>query len=443
MKQLLLYVIGVSLLLGLQPTKILCQEFEWLIEGPEHIHDNELIEVNFSLLSSEIPEGQLGVDGFQVGVGHENLILHDLSIEGTDIEAGTQNGFVSLEPTTGFGNEGFIGGVVLSIEQDPFTLPTSGASSLVKATYQVKRAGCFIGTSIEVRDGLELNDGDPLFNRISQNNHSFEPTFGRLDYEACQDNAYNLLIVSTAESFYLRPEQDPREFEVQILLQQEFLSVKAWDLAFSFSPEEELEVLYVDIEGLGLEEHQTDAGFITIEHTQGANNFGFVVKADLSPDVPWLIPQNEQALIRMGLRLPVIEELPEDLTELRFELRESLRGAGGLVTNRILPAGDLTIESALVIPVTLDFSPAFVRGDSNGDGRVDISDPLLILGYLFLGDPARCKEAMDIDAGGAIDLADAVALLTYQFLDGFPPRAPFPDCGRDYVTYDCEITACP
>ena len=35
----------------------------------------------------------------------------------------------------------------------------------------------------------------------------------------------------------------------------------------------------------------------------------------------------------------------------------------------------------------------FRRGDSNIDSRLDISDAVTIIGYLFLGDPDRCGRS--------------------------------------------------
>lgn len=76
---------------------------------------------------------------------------------------------------------------------------------------------------------------------------------------------------------------------------------------------------------------------------------------------------------------------------------------------------------------------AFLRGDVNADSSVDISDGIAILGYLFLGSPARlaCEKSADPDDNGTIQLTDAVYLLNYLFLGGAQPAVPFPDCGLD------------
>jgi hypothetical protein len=76
--------------------------------------------------------------------------------------------------------------------------------------------------------------------------------------------------------------------------------------------------------------------------------------------------------------------------------------------------------------------PAFKRGDVSVDGRLDISDPVRILSYLFLGAPApACLQAADVDDDAEVSIVDAVALLAFLFLEGGPPSLPFPYCGDD------------
>ena len=60
--------------------------------------------------------------------------------------------------------------------------------------------------------------------------------------------------------------------------------------------------------------------------------------------------------------------------------------------------------------------PAYRRGDSNGSGDVDISDPLHLLNFLFSGGRApRCRAEADVNRSGTIDISDAVALLSFLF----------------------------
>jgi CD109 antigen len=74
----------------------------------------------------------------------------------------------------------------------------------------------------------------------------------------------------------------------------------------------------------------------------------------------------------------------------------------------------------------------FVRGDTNADGRLDVTDAVGALSYLFLGGGRfPCLDAIDTDDDGGLDLGDPVHTLDYLFLGGPPPAAPYPDCGLD------------
>lgn len=76
---------------------------------------------------------------------------------------------------------------------------------------------------------------------------------------------------------------------------------------------------------------------------------------------------------------------------------------------------------------------AFVRGDADASGGVDITDPIRILGYLFAGSPADlgCDDAADVDDSGRLEITDPIALLNFLFAGESPPQAPFPGCGFD------------
>jgi hypothetical protein len=74
----------------------------------------------------------------------------------------------------------------------------------------------------------------------------------------------------------------------------------------------------------------------------------------------------------------------------------------------------------------------FVRGDMNGDGVWDLTDPVFLLLHLFVGGPApRCLDAADADDNGRLALTDSIRLLGFLFLGGPAPPEPFPVCGAD------------
>jgi hypothetical protein len=74
----------------------------------------------------------------------------------------------------------------------------------------------------------------------------------------------------------------------------------------------------------------------------------------------------------------------------------------------------------------------FLRGEIDGTGKIDISDPIFLLGWLFLGDGlVSCGDAADANDDGIADLSDAIHILTFLFIGGSPPSPPYPECGRD------------
>jgi PKD repeat protein len=74
----------------------------------------------------------------------------------------------------------------------------------------------------------------------------------------------------------------------------------------------------------------------------------------------------------------------------------------------------------------------FLRGDTDGNEVVNLTDAVLILGYLFTG-TARpdCADAADVTDDGALDVSDALFTLSFLFKAGSFPHPPYPDMGLD------------
>jgi hypothetical protein len=74
---------------------------------------------------------------------------------------------------------------------------------------------------------------------------------------------------------------------------------------------------------------------------------------------------------------------------------------------------------------------AFIRGDANRDGVIDIVDVVHLINYLFIGGPApEPLEAGDANYDGVVDIVDVVYLINYLFINGPPPCEPPRDSGR-------------
>jgi len=79
----------------------------------------------------------------------------------------------------------------------------------------------------------------------------------------------------------------------------------------------------------------------------------------------------------------------------------------------------LILGCALLLPATggAQEVAGLVRSDCNGDGPLDISDPVFLLESLFGvgGQTPPCQDACDSNDDGALDIADVITLLQWVF----------------------------
>lgn len=117
-----------------------------------------------------------------------------------------------------------------------------------------------------------------------------------------------------------------------------------------------------------------------------------------------------------------------------------------------LPGGVSSSEVCLVAttPCGLTTDPvcctatclvAYLRGDCNLDGHIDIGDGIYIMRFLFQGfGISPCMEACDHNGDATVDVSDTVYVITYIFLGGPPPAPPFGGCGTDATpTPGCTV----
>jgi hypothetical protein len=162
-----------------------------------------------------------------------------------------------------------------------------------------------------------------------------------------------------------------------------------------------------------------DEGFIA-----GAGVFSFNEKVALPAET-----ENEVLAFHFLVR----PEAPLGTTELRF-LDGAMPPQSVPVHNVVTLAGifesncpDSEVAPLLIfgrLQIVPDIS-IFIRGDSNGDRTIDISDAQATLGFLFLGSPRpRCLDAADANDDGALDISDPIATLIFLFLVGRPLPPP-------------------
>jgi hypothetical protein len=76
--------------------------------------------------------------------------------------------------------------------------------------------------------------------------------------------------------------------------------------------------------------------------------------------------------------------------------------------------------------------PTFIRGDCDAGGAIEMADAIHVFGFLFLGGRVpNCRDACDANDDGSLDLTDGVYMLGYLFLGRSEPPSPFPQPGPD------------
>jgi len=110
-------------------------------------------------------------------------------------------------------------------------------------------------------------------------------------------------------------------------------------------------------------------------------------------------------------------------TGLSFDSTVCTDGSGG------------AMEEADVIDLdefnSLTPEPLFRRGDLDWDEELTITDVFPILDHLFRLEPLACKDAADGNDDGEVDISDPILVLFYLFAGGIGPRPPLVEIGAD------------
>ena len=106
-----------------------------------------------------------------------------------------------------------------------------------------------------------------------------------------------------------------------------------------------------------------------------------------------------------------------------------------------IPGGpeDLSIS---VRPAEVEPEERFKRGDTDGNGALQLTDGIRILNTLFMGAAMPvCLDAADTDDNGVVQLTDGIVIFQFLFVGGTVPADPGPfACGGDPTddAIDCE-----
>src|SRR5439155_9674296 len=87
------------------------------------------------------------------------------------------------------------------------------------------------------------------------------------------------------------------------------------------------------------------------------------------------------------------------------------------------------VDTASITVRFIAAKESFLRGNANGDARVDLADVLFILAQLFTGGPiGGCRSAEDANGDGRVDISDPIFLFQFLFRGGRWPPPPYPAC---------------
>jgi hypothetical protein len=160
------------------------------------------------------------------------------------------------------------------------------------------------------------------------------------------------------------------------------------------------------------------------------------------PLAPLCLPVEEE-FVFLDFRFQIQPDAPPQVTEVRFldggDYCSPRSGTCWPLRNSLLagqaPLPPEFVNSFIFVNGRINIVPdvtVFIRGDSNGDDTVDLSDAQTTLGYLFLGhERPYCFDAADANDDGQINIADPVATLQHLFLGGEELPPPTGEPGED------------
>jgi IPT/TIG domain-containing protein/fibronectin type III domain protein len=112
-------------------------------------------------------------------------------------------------------------------------------------------------------------------------------------------------------------------------------------------------------------------------------------------------------------------------------VRISLHELRGTVPPHAAGVVDIQVDNSggqAILPGAFRYIGALLRGDVAPSGDIDISDPVALLDYLYLGGTIRCRELGNVNQDLDTDISDAVYLLGFLFFGGPAPSPETVEC---------------
>ena len=79
-------------------------------------------------------------------------------------------------------------------------------------------------------------------------------------------------------------------------------------------------------------------------------------------------------------------------------------------------------HDSFAVEFTPAFEPAYLTGDTNNDGLINVSDAVYLINYIFIAGPAPLPYySGDANCDGFVNVSDAVWIINYVFIGGNIP----------------------
>lgn len=448
------------------PTQYASSLFSLRFDGPFSLdgEPGSLVKGAFQCVLSGNDREKSLAEAWSIGLEALGSTITGIDLQGTDVESALTTGFVRNELTAGPGNEGAVSTVVLS--SSIFTLdPVSIARVEVEAGVPEAAAAM----TLRFRDGLQGSFG-PIINSVLATGGVTETPpwhpsthVSILSSRRCGEVAFGFSVenvdspipfdrvvggsISAGEAIIPVREGEAGATEVYASLVS-MLSQPAGDncnehgtfsWSFAVALDGDADPVSASFTGTAAERFMGGGGFAEariLDPDLNEGRKGVISGVILSFQAFSCLPAvGTVAALRMVIASSGPQESEE--TEARLSFADTLKVQGGSVHNSYLGPGDRSLPPCNLdrAALTLRFrkgSSLFQRGDANADRGVNLSDPVGILGGLFLGDPlVACPDAADADDNGVVSVTDAIYLLRYLFMSGPPPPPPFGKCGAD------------
>lgn len=414
-----------------------------------------------TLETQGLDEGVPGAQGWSVSVAVEGWTSVDsATIDGTagaeTDDGGLRDGGFEKTEVVAEG-AGAVSAIVLAFTE-PVTLPPSGVQPILALSVTGDVPAIEDGAQayrVFYQDGLQ-GSGQPVDNKVTYDGETRFPTLGEGVTVVSPDCAMaELNVIFQAELIGLS--ETPFDGASQLIEvgtqpgtkgqadvyaalvsnypeTPEDAAVQGWSLSVAA---EGLALLSATIDGTAAADVDNgglwDGGFektevIDPELPDNAGLQGAVSAIVLSFTQPIVLPKQGTATV-LALTVEALETTEPDVDPPagRLFLRDDLRGAGQPVKNvATVKGGTAEFCGLAATSVEVAFPPLSVgsyrTSDGNGDGKIDIADPIYLVNFLFREGPAfPCLEAADANGDEMVDLSDATYVIQYLFLGGPAP----------------------